>query len=45
MELRILEVLPPERVKAMGTQELAAYSKAKMETALGCAPETAEAAG
>ena len=43
--LRILEVLPPERVKAMGTQELAAYSKAQMEQALGCAPETAEAAG
>ncbi len=34
----ILEVLPVERVKAMSTQELAAYSRARMEAAL--APET-----
>ena len=35
VELRILEVLPAERVKAMNTQELAAYSRELMETALG----------
>ena len=34
VELSILEVLPPERVKAMSTQELAAYSRARMEAAL-----------
>ena len=34
VELSILEVLPPERVKAMSTQELAAYSREKIEAAL-----------
>ncbi len=34
-ELEILEVLPPERVKAMSTHELAEYSRELMEQALG----------
>ena len=34
VELSILEVLPAERVKAMSTQELAAYSREKIEAAL-----------
>ena len=32
--LEILELLPVEQVKAMSTQELAAYSRARMEAAL-----------
>ena len=34
VDLRILEVLPPDRVKAMSTQALSAYSREKMEAAL-----------
>ena len=34
MTLEILELLPVEQVKAMSTQELAAYSRARMEVAL-----------
>ena len=43
VELQILELLPAERVKAMSTQELAAYSKEKIEEALGLAHGEVEA--
>ncbi len=39
VELRILEVLPAGQVKAMGTQELAAYSREKIEAALQAGAE------
>ena len=42
VELQILEVMPSEKVKAMNTQELAAYSRNLIETALN--GQTAEAA-
>ncbi len=35
VELEVLELLPAERVKAMSTQELAAYSRARIAAALG----------
>ena len=41
-ELTILELLPAERVKTMSTQELAAYSKEKIEEALGLVHGEAE---
>ena len=43
VELRILELLPADRVKTMSTQDLAAYSKEKIEEALGLAHGEAEA--
>ncbi len=43
VELRILELLPAERVKAMSTQELATYSREKIEEALGLESGEAEA--
>lgn len=43
VKLQILELLPAERVKAMSTQELAAYSKRRIEEALGLESGEAEA--
>ncbi len=43
VELRILELLPADRVKTMSTQDLAAYSKGKIEEALGLEHGEAEA--
>ena len=43
VELRILEVLPAEKVKATHTQELAAYSRKLIETALSGEKQEASA--